>query len=439
MSEADTIYALSTAPGRAGIAVLRLSGPAAGMAMAALAGAVPPPRQARRVRFRDPADGAAIDDGLALFFPGPRSVTGEDVAELHVHGSRAVVAALLACLGRMPGLCLAEPGGFTRRAFINGKLDLTAAEGLADLVAAETAAQRRQALRQLEGGLGRLTEAWRERLMVAQARLEAAIDFPDEDLPAGLWDEVRAAAAALGAEIGAHLADDRRGERLREGLAVAILGPPNAGKSSLMNLLARREVAITAATAGTTRDVIEVALDLAGYPVTLADTAGLRPAADTVEAEGVARARARAASADLKLVLYDAARPQELAALADVIDADALVIANKIDLLAPGAAPPAGMALSVATGAGVEALLARLGAEVAARLAPGAAPLVTRARHREALAACRDALLRFETAPLPELAAEDLRTAARALGRITGRVDVEDMLDRLFAEFCIGK
>jgi tRNA modification GTPase len=439
MSEADTIYALATAPGRAGIAVLRLSGPAAGTALAALAGTVPPPRQARLVRYRDPADGAAIDEGLALFFPGPRSVTGEDVAELHVHGSHAVIAALLACLGRLPGLALAEPGAFTRRAFLNGKLDLTAAEGLADLVAAETAAQRRQALRQLDGELGRLAEAWRARLIAAQARLEAAIDFPDEDLPAGLIDAVRAAAGSLAAEIGAHLADERRGERLRDGLAVAILGPPNAGKSSLLNALARREVAITAATAGTTRDVVEVALDLAGYPVMLADTAGLRPACDAVEAEGVRRARARAASADLKLVLYDATRPEELAVLADIIDEDALVIANKIDLLPPGATPRTGLALSVTTGAGVEALLARLGAEVASRLAPGAAPLVTRARHREALAACRGALVRFEAAPLPELAAEDLRTAARALGRLTGRVDVEDMLDHLFAEFCIGK
>ncbi len=438
MHEGDTVYALSTAPGRAGIAVVRVTGPEAAAALMALAGAVPPPRHARHVRLRDPATGEAIDDGLALHFPAPRSVTGEDVAEFQVHGSRAVVAAVLECLGRL-GLRPAEPGEFTRRAFLNGKLDLSAVEGLADLVAAETAAQRRQALRQLEGALGRLAEGWRARLLAAQARLEAAIDFPDEELPPGLWEAARAAAAALEAEIAAHLGDDRRGERLRDGLMVAVLGPPNAGKSSLVNALARRDVAITAATAGTTRDVIEVALDLGGYPVTLADTAGLRDAADAVEAEGVRRSRARAAMADLKLVLYDAAQPDALEALAGMIDADALVIANKIDLLPPGAAPPAGMALSVATGAGMEALLARLGAEVARRLAAGAAPLVTRARHRAALEECGAALRRFEGARLPELAAEELRSAARALGRITGRVDVEDMLDRVFAEFCIGK
>ena len=437
MSGGDTIYALSTAPGRAGVAVLRLSGGQAAAALAALAGIVPPPREARLVRFRDPA-GETIDRGLALYFPAPRSVTGEDVAELHVHGGRAIIAALFAALRHL-GLRLAEPGEFTRRAFLNGKLDLAAAEGLADLVAAETAAQRRQALRQLGGELGRLTEGWRARLTDAQARLEAAIDFPEDDLPPGLWEAARAEARALAHEIAACLADEHRGERLRDGLAVAILGPPNAGKSSLMNALARREVAITAASAGTTRDVIEVALDLAGYPVLLADTAGLRASGDAVEEEGVRRARARAASADLKLILVDATVPGEAAALADLIDGDLILIANKIDLLPPGAAPPLGLGLSVKTGAGMEALLERLGAEVAARLAVGAAPLVTRARHREALEACGSALERFAGAILPELAAEDLREAARALGRITGRVDVEDMLDRLFAEFCIGK
>jgi tRNA modification GTPase len=442
----NTIFALATAPGRAGIAVLRLSGPVAGAALAACAGAVPPPRQARRARFRDPATGEAIDDGLALFFPAPRSFTGEDVAELHVHGSRAVVAALIEALTRLPELRLAEPGEFTRRAFENGKLDLTAVEGLADLVAAETAAQRRQALRQLGGELGRLYEAWRERLLRALAYVEAEIDFPEEGLPSEIWQRVRAEAAILEAEIGAHLADGRRGERLREGVSVAIIGPPNAGKSSLMNALARRDVAITAASAGTTRDVIEVALDLGGYPVVLADTAGLRGSPDAVEAEGVRRARARAAGADLKLVVLDATKPTEAAALAGLIDGSALVIANKIDLRPSDEAVWAdtlggGRAsrLSVATGEGMNELLGRLEAAVAERIAPGAAPMITRARHRAALQDCRAALDGFARANLPELAAEDLRQAARALGRITGRVDIEDMLDIIFREFCIGK
>ena len=437
MSDHDTIYALSTAPGRAGIAVVRVSGPAAGTVLCALAGKLPPPRRAEVARFRD-ADGETIDHGLALFFPAPHSVTGEDVAELHLHGSRAVLAAVFAALARQ-GLRLAEPGEFTRRGFLNGKLDLAEAEGLADLIAAETAAQHRQALRQLQGALGGATEAWREQLLGLQARLEAAIDFPDEDLPSGLWDDARARAASLEAEIAAFLADGGRGERVREGIAVAILGPPNAGKSSLMNALARREVAITAATAGTTRDVIEVALDLAGYPVLLADTAGLRASGDAVEAEGVRRARAVAARADLKLVVIDAAKAEEACAIDDLLDEDAILVANKIDLLPAGAVARRGLPVSVKTGAGMEALLARLGDAVGQRFAPAGGALVTRARHRAALEECRTALARFGDAALPELAAEDLRKAARALGRIIGRVDVEDMLDRLFAQFCIGK
>ncbi|HUK59991.1 MAG TPA: tRNA uridine-5-carboxymethylaminomethyl(34) synthesis GTPase MnmE [Stellaceae bacterium] len=437
MRDDDTIYALSTAPGRAGIAVVRLSGPRAPEALGTLAGRLPQPRHATRVRFRD-ADGETIDEGLALFFPVPASITGEDVAELHLHGGRAVLQGVFDELARL-GLRLAEPGEFTRRGFLNGKLDLAAAEGLADLVAAETAAQRRQALRQLAGELGRTTEAWREQLLQMQAKLEAAIDFPDEDLPLGLWEESCRAAAALAAEIGRFLADDHRGERVREGVSVAILGPPNAGKSSLMNALARRDVAITAASAGTTRDVIEVALDLGGYPVLLADTAGLRASADAVEEEGVRRARERAARADLKLVVVDATKPEELAHVRDLVDDDAVLVANKVDLLPLGAEPRVGYPLSVKTGAGMEALLAALSVAVAHRLAPSGGAIVTRARHREALVECRASLLRFGEAHLPELAAEDLRAAARALGRITGRTGVEDMLDRLFAQFCIGK
>jgi tRNA modification GTPase len=442
----DTIFALATAPGRAGIAVLRLSGPRAGAALEALCGARPPPRLARRARFRDPGSGEAIDDGLVLFFPGPRSFTGEDVAELHIHGSRAVIAALLDALAGEPGLRLAEPGEFTRRAFENGKLDLTAAEGLADLVAAETAAQRRQAQRQLAGELGRLYDGWRERLLRALAYVEAEIDFPEEGLPDEIWARVRGEAAALRREIAAHLADDRRGERLREGISVAIIGPPNAGKSTLMNTLARRDVAITSAYAGTTRDVIEVALDLGGYPVVLADTAGLREGADPVEAEGVRRARARAASADFRLAVVDATKPEEGAALAGLVDRNAIVVANKIDLApldlarwADALGPGPALRLSLVTGEGMAELLTRLEAEMKERYAAGEAPLITRARHREALGECAAALDRFAIATMPELAAEDLRSATRALGRITGRVDVEDMLDIIFREFCIGK
>jgi tRNA modification GTPase len=442
----DTIFALATAPGRAGVAMVRISGPGAAAALRDLAGALPPPRQVRHAHFRDPQNGEMLDDGIALYFAAPASMTGEDVAELQLHGSRAVIAAIFAALGRRPGFRLAEPGEFTKRAFLNGKLDLTAAEAVADLVEAETAAQRRQALRQLGGEFGRRCEDWRGRLIAAQARLEAEIDFPEEGLPAEQWAEARRALAALRDEIAAELADDRRGERLRDGVSVAILGPPNAGKSSLMNALARREVAITSHLAGTTRDVIEVALDLGGYPVVLADTAGLRDSADVIEEEGVRRARARAASADLKLMVLDATRPEEAAAMRALIDAQTIVVANKIDLLRGGNAGwpdvlggGAALRCSVTTGEGVAALIARLGAAVEAALTAQAAPLVTRTRHRQALEACVAALDRFAQAELPELAAEDLRAAARALGRITGRVDVEDMLDALFREFCIGK
>lgn len=444
--DGDTIYAFATAPGRAGVALLRLSGPHAGAALRALAGRLPTPRHALVARFSDPRSGEPIDRGIALFFPAPRSLTGEDIAEIHVHGGRAVASALLEALAAQPGLRLAEPGEFSRRAFLNGKLDLTEAEGIADLVAAETAAQRRQALRQMAGEAGRLYESWRTRLLRAQARVEAEIDFPDEGLPADLAAAVATQLAEIKGEITEFLADGRRGERLRDGLVVAVLGPPNAGKSSLVNALARREVAITAATAGTTRDVIEVALDLAGFPVTLADTAGLRDARDAIEEEGVRRARARAASADLKLVVVDAAEPKEKTSLAALIDNDTVVVANKMDLApADGAAwtdalgTGAAVKISVATGAGMAALEARLGAEIARRFGGESAPLITRGRHRQALEAACAALDRYPQAGAPELAAEELRQAVRALGRITGRVDIEDLLDVVFREFCIGK
>jgi tRNA modification GTPase len=437
----DTIFALATAPGRGGIAVVRVSGPRAGEAVAALGAAPDRPRVARRARFVDPRTGEIIDQGLLLWFPAPASYTGEDVGELHIHGGRAVATALLEALGSLPGLRLAEPGEFTRRGFEHGKLDLTEAEAVADLVAAETAAQRRQALAQLGGALGALYEGWREALLRALAHLEAAIDFPEEDLPTGLEEEVAGVAARLAREIGAHLADRRRGERLRDGVSIAILGPPNAGKSSLLNVLARRDAAITSAVAGTTRDVIEVHLDLGGYPVILADTAGLRETADPVEAEGVRRARARGEAADLKLLVFAADEPASAASLAAWQDADAILVATKVDLV-PGegraSLPAAALPVSAVTGEGLDALLARLEGEVADRLA-GEGAALTRTRHRKALEEALAALELAGRASAAELLAEDLRLATRALGRITGRVDVEDVLDLIFREFCIGK
>ncbi len=439
-----TIFAPATGKGPAGIAIVRISGPQAGAALGALAGCAPAPRHATRARLSDPASGAALDDGLVLWFPAPASMTGEDVAELHIHGGRASVEAVCAALARQPGLRLAEPGEFTRRAFDNGKLELTAVEGLADLIAAETEEQRRQALRQLDGELGRIYEGWRAGLLTALARIEAEIDFPDEDLPGGLAQAARAALEDCAGAIEGHLADGRRGERLRDGIHIAIIGPPNAGKSSLLNALARREAAIVSGSPGTTRDVIEVHLDLGGYPVVVADTAGLRRTADGVEAEGVRRALARAEAADLKVMVLDAADGAPGPDIAALIDQDTLVALNKIDLVDREAIPDmvggvVATAVSVKTGENLEALLGAIGDRVAAGFAPGGGPPLTRLRHRAALGDCRAALDRALAGTAIELIAEDVRLAARALGRITGRVDVEDVLDAIFGEFCIGK
>lgn len=438
----DTIFAVATAPGRAGVAVVRLSGPAAGRALCRLAGLgrPPPPRRAVRCALRSPVDGAPLDDGLALWFPGPASLTGEDVAELHIHGGRATVEAVCATLAREGGLRPADAGEFSRRAFLAGKLDLAEAEGLADLVDAETEGQRRQALRQLRGGLSERLGAWRAELLRIAGHIEAAIDFADEEVPDDAAPQALAGAAGLEAGIRAFLDDSRRGERMRDGLHVAIVGAPNAGKSSLLNALAERDAAIVSGAAGTTRDVVEVRLDLDGWPVVLADTAGLRPAASAVEGEGVRRARERAREADLRLVVFDGTRAPDAASVGLLGDG-AVAVVNKTDL---GAAVPAEIAgvvavgVSALTGDGLAGLLEELAGRAAAMEAGPGAPL-TRVRHRLALEECADAVARARAAPAPELAAEDLRLAARALGRVTGAVDVEDLLDVVFREFCIGK
>lgn len=447
----NTIFALSSAPGRAGVAVFRVSGPEAIPALQQIAAQNCSPRVLTHTALNDPSTRETIDEAMAVSMPAPASFTGEDVVEFHVHGSRAVIGALTAALSAMPGLRLAEPGEFSRRALQNGKFDLTAAEGLADLINADTEAQRRQALRQLQGELGKLVEAWRDQLVRALAHLEASIDFIEEDLPATLDEAVRRELAALQASIAEHLADSHRGERLRDGLQVAIIGPPNAGKSSLINMLAKRDAAIVASTAGTTRDIIDVHLDLDGYPLTIADTAGLRESDDPIESEGVRRASERARDSDLRLAVLDQADwpnidPQTEA----LIDADTMIVVNKIDLGQPAAPlekdgrPVLGV--SVKTGAGIEKLMDQFSREVAQRCQLSAAPAITRARHRQALEDCCNALSRAlgpaqtpNSHKDPELAAEDLRLAVRALGRITGRVDVEDILDVIFQDFCIGK
>ena len=386
----------------------------------------------------DPSNGETLDEGLLLWFPGPNSATGEDVAEFHLHGSRAVLTAVMGVLGRL-GLRLAEPGEFTRRAFLNGKVDLLQAEAIADLAAAETEAQRRQALHQLDGELGDLYRGWSRRLTRVLAHLEAAIDFPDEDLPAEIENWVLGEAKGLIAEIERHLADGHRGERLRDGIMVAIIGPPNAGKSSLLNKIAQRDAAITSPVAGTTRDIVEVAIDLAGYPVILADTAGLRDSDDLVEQEGLRRALRRAKEAEIRLFVFNARCPNEMRGAAAWQGPDTILVANKIDLVAARCnLPSSTLPISALTGEGIDTLLSALGERVAESYRIEA-PVLTRARHRQALEEAALSLRRALGAALPELRAEDLRLALRSLGHITGAVDVEDLLDVIFRDFCIGK
>ena len=429
-----TIVAVSSGAGRSGVAVVRLSGPQVRFALATIAGCVPPARRATLRRLRD-SEGGLIDTALILYFPGPGSFTGEDVAEFQVHGSRAVLSAVIATLTALPDVRLAEPGEFTRRAFEAGKLDLAAVEGLADLIDSETEWQRRQALRQMEGALGEAAATWRGRLIQAMALLEAEIDFSDEGDVSG---PVIAQAVALAAETHRSLIDAlgsfRTGERVRDGFIVVLAGPPNAGKSSLLNALARRDVAIVSDAPGTTRDAIELRLDLRGWPVTLIDTAGLRDSEDAIEAEGVRRALALGARADLVLRL----RPIDSAPNPFVPHARELAIATKADL--PGRVLPGEMPVSARSGAGIEALLNAIEAEFAGLSAPEPA-LLTRERQRRAVAQGAEALERMIGARHreAELLAEDVRLAVRALERLTGRIDSEDVLDALFADFCIGK
>jgi tRNA modification GTPase len=440
----QTIFALSSGRPPSAIAIVRVSGPGAGAVLAALAGRMPVPRMATRALLRG-AGQQPIDDAVVLWFPGPGSATGEDVAEFHIHGGRAVLAAMFAALGGFEHVRAAEPGEFTRRGFENGKLDLTEAEGLDDLIHADTDRQRRQALRQLKGLLGDKARAWRAQIIEASALIEAGIDFSDEgDVPAELIAPALAKIKVLLGEIEEVLAAQGQSERLRDGLVVAIAGPPNVGKSTLMNQLAQREVAIVSPHAGTTRDIIEVQLDLDGYPVTVIDTAGIRETDDPVEQEGVRRARARAAEADLVLWLADA--PDQAIQRDGAVPV--WVIRNKIDLDAsdqPGSAKlgqsGAGFRISASRGDGLAELISALVGFAQDYFGGGEGGLIGRTRQRQLLQDAAVSLRRsIEVAGTgEELAAEELRAAAHALGRLLGRVDVEDVLDVIFREFWVGK
>ncbi|CAN5135527.1 tRNA uridine-5-carboxymethylaminomethyl(34) synthesis GTPase MnmE [soil metagenome] len=438
----QTIFALSSGRAPSAIAIIRVSGPQARAAVERLCGKLPSPRLAQFATLRD-LDGSALDESVTLWFPAPHSATGEDVAEFHVHGGRAVIAAMFDALGAIDGLRPAEPGEFTRRAFENGKLDLTEAEGLDDLIHADTDRQRRQALRHLKGLLGEKAESWRQQIIGASALIEAGIDFSDEgDVSAELVAPALRKIAALKSEIEETLISSAQSERLREGLTVAIAGPPNAGKSTLLNRLARRDAAIVSPHAGTTRDIIEVHLDLDGYPVMLIDTAGVRDTVDPVEQEGVRRARDRARTSDLVLWLVDANDSSAQPPHSEGDHAPVWIVRNKVDLVAGDKdAVRVRFDISAARGDGVAELVAALVTYAQDYFGAGEMALVSRTRHRTLL---RETVTALERAGRSdgkgdELLAEELRIAIHSLGRLTGRVDVEDILDVIFREFCIGK
>jgi tRNA modification GTPase len=436
----DTIFALASGFGRAGIAVIRMSGSGSRTALESLlAGPLPAPRRASLRRVREPSSDDILDEAIILWLPGPGSFTGEDQAELHIHGGVAVRAAVLRALSGLPGLRPADPGEFTRRAFLSGRMDLSEVEGLADLIDAETEAQRRQARRQLEGALSQKVTSWRDRLADALALAEAGLDFTDEaDVSASAHLEAAAMFHAVQLEVEGELARGRHGERLREGFSVVIAGRPNAGKSTLLNALARREVAIVSPQAGTTRDAIEVRCDLGGLPVTFIDTAGLREPQDSIEQAGIERTRSRARDADLVLWLSAPDAAGEVDEALTLLPA--LQVASKVDMGVSAA--PADLAVSAVTGEGMDRLIAAVRQRAESGLTGADDAVITRERHRRALEDVSSALARGSEAYRAgheELAAEDLRLALRALGRITGQVDVEEILDRIFGQFCIGK
>ena len=441
----DTIFALASGMGRAGVAVIRVSGSQSWQSLSALSGQASfTPRMSRVCRLRNDSH-ETLDEALILPFKAPQSYTGEDVVEYHLHGGKAVIDSVLNALSDQAGHRMAEPGEFTRRAFENEKMDLTEAEAVADLIDAETQAQKIQALSQIDGRLSEIYERWSEDLKKALAHLEADIEFPDEDMPDGVAPEVVGKLNEIQSEIAEHLNDNRRGERLRDGIQLAVIGAPNAGKSSLINALSQRDVAIISDQAGTTRDVIEVHLDVGGYPVILADTAGLRPdqignkGADAIESEGIKRALDRAKNADITVLLFDGDIGTPDPHTLNLIDDRAILVTNKMDVPEAQNIIDAALPISVKTGDGMDALLAQILKKIEALVGTQEAPSLTRKRHRQHVSDALEVLERGQDAQLPELIAEDVRLAVRALGKITGRVDVEDLLDVIFKDFCIGK
>ena len=439
LNDKKTIFALATPPGKSGVAIIRISGDGALSCLNHLTtDSLPKPRYAALRNIINPTTNQLIDKAVILTFPAPNSFTGEDVVELHIHGSRAVINLVINILSDFNNFRLANPGEFSRRAFLNGKMDLTAAEGLSDLIEAETLIQQQQAMRQMQGALANLYDTWKHKLIYSLALIEAYLDFPEDDIPPNVIADVNNEVAFLSANIALHLNDNHRGEILRRGIHVAILGAPNVGKSSLLNYLAKRDVAIVSSIAGTTRDVIEVHLDLSGYPVTIADTAGIRESEDLIEQEGIIRAKVKAENADVKIVIISADDKTSLSPeISSMIDNNTIILVNKIDKGSINY--PNAIQVSVKENIGLDLFLELLSSVIAEKFSPSSDPLITRERHRHYLNSCLESLNCFSLDNPLELACEDLRLAARALGQIVGVIDVEAILDEIFINFCIGK
>jgi tRNA modification GTPase len=438
----ETIFALATPPGKSGVAIIRISGPQTQNILYSLGiNKLPIERYAKLHKVYHPISQELIDKSLILYFKAPASFTGEDCAELHLHGGRAIIDHIYDALNSIEDVRLAQAGEFSLRAFNNGKIDLTEAEALADLIDAETKMQHKQALRQMSGELKNLYQSWRETIIKGLSLVEAYIDFPDEDIPEEITIELNNLVKTMIGSISNHLNDNNRGEKLRSGIYVTIIGAANVGKSSLLNLLAKRDVAIVSNIAGTTRDVIEVKLDLEGYPFIISDTAGLRKTSDEIETEGIKRALDSAKNADLKIAIFDNTEEILDQNTMELIDDNTIVLFNKIDLASykHRDITKESIPISIINNLGIDLLLSKLKAFAYENFSPSSDPVITRSRHRKHLSLSIDALLRFNKNLPIELAAEELRIAASHLGKIMGRIDVEEILDQIFSSFCIGK
>ena len=442
-----TIYALSTGPGIAGIAIIRVSGKNTADVIKKITGnKLPSPREATRRKFNYINTNELIDEGVLLWFPAPNSYTGEDLAEFHVHGSRAVITALHKTIAQIENCRLAEPGEFTKRAFQNGKISLLKAESIADLISSETEIQRKQALKIMSGKSSNRFNSWREKLLKILSHVEAKIDFPDENLPKDILIDIQKTSDQVSFEIQKTLNDQKVGEKIREGFKIAIIGPTNAGKSSLLNYLSKRDVAIVSETAGTTRDVIETHLNLDGYPVIVSDTAGIRDSKDEIEQKGVKLALHRADDADLKLVIIDGNSNDLNKTLKDFVDENAILVVNKSDLLNGNLNEKFKkheyVLISIKNNSNLDQLISKIKNKLKNKFISNEDILITRERHRQHLEHCITYLKSFKNKKGSkefDKAAEDLRLATRHLGMIVGKVDVEELLDSIFNDFCIGK